>query len=285
MNGSGGGLPKPNEIERVFGRRGALIGMLHLRPLPGAPKYRPDEGIEAVVEQALREGRLLREAGFDGLIVENGWDIPFVPPEAVGHETTAAMAVILRLLRDELSLPIGVNILANAASASIAVAAAGGGSFIRVNQWVNAYVANEGLMSGKAGEVSRYRHAIGADEVRIWADVLVKLGSHALTADRPLAEQVRDLEWFNADAIIVTGRRLADPPVYDDVVEVRSVTDLAVVVGSGVTAENVGRLLAVADAAIVGSALKDGGVWWGEMSSAAVEAIAAARDADLVARR
>ena len=285
MSTNGAGLPKPNEVERVFGRRGALVGMLHLRPLPGAPKYRATEGVEGAVEQALGEARLLVAAGFDGLIVENGWDIPFVPPEHVGHETTAAMAVILRVLRDEVHVPIGVNCLANAVGASIAVAAAGGGAFVRANQWVNAYVANEGILSGRAGEVSRYRHAIGAEDVRVWADVLVKLGSHALTADRSLAEQVRDLEWFDADAIIVTGRRLADPPVYEDVLEVRSVTDLAVVVGSGVTDENVGRLLAVADAAIVGSALKTGGVWWGEMEPAAVRRLVAARDAALGAGR
>lgn len=285
MNGSGAGLPKPNEVERVFGRRGALIGMLHLRPLPGAPRYRAEEGVEATLDQALREARLLVAAGFDGLMVENGWDIPFVPPEQVGHETTAAMAVILRVLRDEVHVPIGVNCLANAVDASIAVATAGGGAFVRANQWVNAYVANEGILNGRAGEVSRYRHAIGADHVRVWADVLVKLGSHALTADRPLAEQVRDLEWFDADAIIVTGRRLADPPLYEDVVEVRSVTSLAVIVGSGVTDENVGRLLSVADAAIVGSALKDGGVWWGQMEPAAVKRLVAARDAAVGAGR
>lgn len=285
MNGNGAGLPKPNEIERLFGRRGALIGMIHLRPLPGSPRFRPNEGVEATYEQALREGRMLQSAGFDGLIVENGWDVPFVPPDRVGHETSAAMAIALRLLRDELRIPIGVNCLANAVEASIAIAAAGGGAFVRANQWVNAYVANEGLLNGRAGEVTRYRRAIGADEVRIWADVLVKLGSHALTADRPLAEQARDLDWFDADAVIVTGRRLADPPIFDDVVEVRSATDLAVVIGSGVTPENLGQLLSVADAAIVGSALKDGGVWWGEMSVDAVQRIAAAREAAQAAAR
>ncbi len=271
--------PKPNEIERVFGRRGALVGMLHLLPMPGAPRYRADQGVEAAYEQALREARLLTAAGFDGLMIENGWDIPFVPPEEIGHETTAAMAVILRRLRDEVRVPIGVNCLANAVGASIAIAAAAGGAFVRANQWANAYIANEGFLNGKAGVVSRYRHAIGADEVRVWADVLVKLGSHAITADRSLTEQVRDLEWFDADAIIVTGRRLADPPVATDVSEVRSATGLAVIVGSGVTADNVGQLLAVADAAIVGSALKEGGVWSGAMSPSAVEAVARARDA------
>jgi len=273
------GLTRPNDVERLFGRRGALLGMLHLRPLPGAPRYEPAGGMDLAVDQALREARLLQEAGFDGLIIENGWDTPFVPPELVGHETVAAMTAILTALRAEVRLPIGVNVLANAVDASLAVAVAAGGVFVRANQWVNAYVANEGLMSGRAGAMLRYRRAIGAADVTVWTDVLVKLGSHSITADRPLEEQVRDLEFHESDAIIVTGQRLADPPVLDHVREVRDLTDLAVVLGSGVTADNAATLLAVADAAIVGSFLKEGGAWWGEMSREAADAIVAARDA------
>ena len=104
------------------------------------------------------------------------------------------------------------------------------------------------------------------------------LGSHSITADRSLAEQARDAEWFDADALIVTGSRLADPPLLDDVRVVRDATNLAIVVGSGVTADNVASLFTVADAAIIGSALKEGGVWWGAMSQQAVERIVAARE-------
>ena len=109
-------------------------------------------------------------------------------------------------------------------------------------------------------------------------------GSHSITADRGLAEQVRDLEFFESDAIIVTGRRLADPPVLEHVGEVRALTDLAVVVGSGVTPANVGRLMAVADAAIVGSSLKEGGAWYGAMSRRAAEALVEAREAGAAGR-
>lgn len=278
MNGRGEGMPKPNEIERLFRRRGALIGMIHLLPLPGAPRYRAEEGVNAIIEQGLVEARMLEAAGFDGVMVENGGDIPFLPPDRIGHETVAAMAIAMKALHDELRIPVGVNCLANAVDASVAIAAAAGGAFVRANQWANAYVANEGILEGRAGEVTRYRHAIGADHVTVWADVKVKLGSHSITADRSLAEQARDAEWFDADALIVTGSRLADPPLLDDVRVVRDATNLAIVVGSGVTADNVASLFTVADAAIVGSALKEGGVWWGAMSQQAVERIVAARE-------
>ncbi len=272
------GVPKPDDILRLFGRRGALVGMLHLRPLPGAPRYRAEEGMAVVLEQALSEARMLEDGGFDGVIVENGWDIPFVKPEQVGHETVAALAVVVDRIKQTIDLPIGVNCLANAVEVSVAVAAATGAAFVRANQWVNAYVANEGYVEGRAGVVTRYRHAVRADHVTVWADVQVKLGSHALTADRPLAEQARDAAWFDADALIVTGSRLADPPVQNDLQVVRAATSLPVIAGSGVRRDNLAAILGCADAVIVGSSLKEGDVWYGAMSKDAVLEMARERD-------
>jgi uncharacterized protein len=273
-----GAIPKDNDILRLFGARGALVGMLHLRPLPGAPRYRAEEGMAAVLEQALSEARILEDAGFDGVIVENGWDIPFVKPQEVGHETVAALAVVVDRVSQAIDLPVGVNCLANAVEASVAVAAATGAAFVRSNQWVNAYVANEGYVEGRAGAVTRYRRAVAADHVTVWADVQVKLGSHALTADRSLAEQARDAAWFDADALIVTGSRLADPPASNDLRVVRDAASLPVIAGSGVHSGNLAAILACADAVIVGSSLKEGGVWHGAMSKDAVLEMTRARD-------
>jgi len=273
-----GGVPKPDDVIRLFGRRGALVGMLHLRPLPGAPRYRAEEGMAAAVEQAVSEARMLEDGGFDGVIVENGWDIPFLKPGQVGPETVAALAVVTDRVRQAIDLPVGVNCLANAVQESIAVAAATGAAFVRANQWVNAYVANEGFIEGRAGAVTRYRHAVRADQVTVWADVQVKLGSHAVTGDRPLAEQARDAAWFDADALIVTGSRLADPPLTDDLRTVREAAALPVIAGSGVRRDNLAAILGWADAVIVGSALKEGDVWHGAMSKDAVLELARERD-------
>jgi membrane complex biogenesis BtpA family protein len=235
--------------------------------------------MDAICEQAIVEGRLLEAAGFDAVMVENGGDVPFLPPQEIYHDTVAALSVATAVLRRELRIPIGVNCLGNAVDASLAVAVAAGGAFVRANQWVNAYVANEGLVEGRAGRAARFRRSIGGENVSVWADIQVKLGSHAITADRSLAEQARDAEFFDADALIVTGRRLADPPILEDVRKIREASGLAVIVGSGTHHDNVGQLLDVADAAIIGSSLKVGGVWWGDMSPRAVAAVAAAREA------
>ena len=110
------GLPKPDEIKRLFGRRGALIGMLHLLPLPGAPRYVPADGMAAVVDQALAEARTLEECGFDGVIIENGWDIPFSQAGGCRRPGDSGRAASRRgPFRQVIDLPIGVNCLANAA--------------------------------------------------------------------------------------------------------------------------------------------------------------------------
>jgi membrane complex biogenesis BtpA family protein len=272
-------VPKENDVKRLFGHRRALIGMLHLLPLPGAPRYDPRDGVRSAVARALSEARQLVDAGFDGFIVENAWDIPFVKPDEVGHETTAALTVVVTELRREFAdIPIGINCLANAVEVSIAVATAAGGSFVRANQWVNAYVANEGLIEGRAGLVSRYRHTIGGDDVSVWADVQVKLGAHAITGDRSITEQAKDAAWFDADALIVTGTRLGDPPDHTDLKLIAQATPLPVVVGSGVRVDNLADVLTSADAVIVGTSIKRGGVWHGEMDETILAAMATERD-------
>ena len=277
MTDRAGGVSERGDLERLFGRRFALIGMIHLLPLPGAPRFAPERGMEAVIRQATHEARVLVDVGFDGLIVENGWDIPFLKPDDIGPETPAAMAVAAAEVARAVGVPLGINCLANAVGSSLAVAVAAGAQFVRSNQWVNAYVANEGIVEGRAGLMTRYRHAIGADHVTVWADVQVKLGSHAITADRSLTEQARDAAWFDADALIVTGTRLGDAPSTADMQTIRAATQLPLVAGSGVRTGNLAEIFRYADGAIVGSSIKSGGVWHGDIDREASERLCAAR--------
>ncbi len=184
-------IPKDHAIDSLFGRRKAVIGVIHALPLPGSSRY--DGGsIETVYDHAVAEARRYRENGVDGLIVENHGDIPFAKPDEIGPETAAAMAVMTDRVRVAVGGPIGINVLANAPITALACAKASGADFIRVNQWANAYVANEGFMEGRAGTATRYRSWIGARDVRVFADVHVKHGAHAIVADRPLEEMARD---------------------------------------------------------------------------------------------
>ena len=251
-------------LHQLFGRERVVVGVVHCLPLPGAPDHdgRP---MAEIVARALADAAADRDAGVDGLIVENHGDIPFAKPEDLGPETAAAMAVITDRVATATALPIGVNILANGALEALAVAAAARASFIRVNQWANAYVANEGIIEGPAARAMRYRARLAAKHVRIFADVHVKHGAHAIVADRALEELARDVEFFHADVAIATGQRTGDAAALDELATIKAATRLPVVVGSGVTTANVGDVLSRADGVIIASSLKRDGVWWNEV--------------------
>ena len=254
--------PRPHALAALFGRhRGVLIGVVHLRPLPGSPSY-DGEPVARIYEQGLADAAAYVEAGFDGLIVENHGDVPFLKPDALGPETAAVMAVAAERVRVATGRPVGINVLANAALHALAIARAAGSVFVRVNQWANAYVANEGLIEGPAAPALRYRRSLAAEEVRIFADSHVKHGSHAITADRSVAELTRDLEWSLADVVIATGQRTGDAASAEEIGAIRAATTLPLLVGSGVTPANLPAVLGLADGVIVASALKVDGVWW-----------------------
>lgn len=270
------GRPRGHALEALFGRsHGVVIGVVHALPLPGAPEH-DGQPVESIYARAAADAEAYAAAGMDGLIVENHGDIPFLKPGAIGPETAAIMAVMTERVRRATGLPVGINVLANAAIHALAVAKAAGAGFIRVNQWANAYVANEGLIEGPAAEAMRYRRALSGQAIRIFADSHVKHGAHAITADRSLAELTRDLEWFGADAVIATGQRTGDPAVGAELGAIKAATSLPVLVGSGATAANVAEILAAADGVIVASSLKVGGVWWNPVETERAKAFMAA---------
>jgi membrane complex biogenesis BtpA family protein len=248
-------------LDRIFGRRKAAIGVVHCAPFPGTPRHR-GASTSAIVDAALADANAYAEGGIDGLIIENHGDTPFLRPRDLGPETAAMMAVITERVRTATGLPLGINVLANGAITALAVAKAGGAAFIRVNQWANAYVANEGFVEGDAGLALRYRARIDASDVAVFADSHVKHGAHAITADRSIAELTRDLEFFDADAVIATGQRTGDTATAEEIRAVKAATVLPVLVGSGVRPDNIGTIMAEADGVIIGSSLKRGGVWW-----------------------
>ncbi|HLF21710.1 MAG TPA: BtpA/SgcQ family protein [Aestuariivirga sp.] len=258
-------------IRDLFGREKVVIGVVHCPALPGSPDHRGGP-IEAVYDRALADAEAYVAGGVHGLIIENHGDIPFLKPADIGPETAAHLAVITDRIHRAVGVPLGINVLANAAIPAIAVARAGGAVFIRVNQWANAYVANEGLIEGEAAKALRYRAALRADEIKIFADSHVKHGSHAIVADRSIAELTRDVAFFHADVVIATGQRTGDSATMEEIDTVRGATDLPVLAGSGVTKDNVAAILARTDGVIVASSLKHDGVWWNKVDAGRVRA-------------
>ncbi|MCC6042249.1 MAG: BtpA/SgcQ family protein, partial [Candidatus Verstraetearchaeota archaeon] len=133
-----------NVVEEVFGVQKAIIGVVHLPPLPGSPRYEGEE-LEFIAERALRDAKALKEGGVDGVLIENFWDAPY-RKKRVSPITVASMTVIAKEVAKEVRIPIGVNVLRNDALAALAIAKAIGGSFIRVNAYVETVVTDQGIV-------------------------------------------------------------------------------------------------------------------------------------------
>lgn len=248
-------------INQIFRRSKALIGMIHCPPFPGSPRYR-GESLNQIYDACLHDAEFLVNNGLHGLIVENHGDVPFSKPDDIGPETPAFMAVVVERIKRNFDVPIGINVLANAPITAFAIARATDSAFIRVNQWANAYIANEGFMEGRAAQAMRFRSALRGEGIKVFADSHVKHGSHSITSDRSIGELTRDLDFFDVDAVIATGHRTGDSATMEEIEEVADATSLPVLVGSGVDADNIAQILTRASAVIVASSLKKDGVWW-----------------------
>jgi membrane complex biogenesis BtpA family protein len=244
-------------IKSLFNVSRALIGVVHLQALPGTPASKLD--ITNIASIAVEEARQYEAAGFNGVMIENMHDRPYLKGN-VGPEITAAMAVVGAEIRRAVSLPLGVQVLAGANLSAIAVALACGASFVRVEGFVFAHVADEGLIESSAAALLRYRRAVGAKHVRVFADIKKKHSAHAITADVDIAETAKAAEFFMVDGVIVTGLATGQPADPNEVATVAEAVSVPTVVGSGITAENIASFPA-ADAFIVGSAIKKDGLW------------------------
>jgi len=244
-------------INSLFGVRRALIGVVHLQALPGTPRSKLE--IAAITSIAVEEARQYENAGFHGVMIENTHDRPYLKV-GVGPEIVAAMAVMGAEVRRAIALPLGIQVLAGANSSTLAVALACGASFVRVEGFVFAHVADEGLIEASAGDLLRYRRAIGADHIRVFADVKKKHSAHAITGDLDIVETAKAAEFFLVDGVIVTGVATGQPAEPDEVNAVGRGVSVATIVGSGITAENILHY-SEADAFIVGSSIKKDGLW------------------------
>ncbi|MEE3246817.1 MAG: BtpA/SgcQ family protein [Chloroflexota bacterium] len=240
----------------LFGPRKAFVGVVHLLPLPGSPRWGGD--MKSVIDRAEEEANILEQGGVDGIIVENFGDVPFRTGR-LEPETIAGMTVAVERVEEVVKVPVGINMLRNDALSALGIAAVTGAKFIRVNVHYGVMAAEEGLIEGEAFQTMRHRKDLGSD-VMVLADVLVKhavpLGSVDLglvareTAHRGLA-----------DGLIVSGPATGlETASFDVSVVRRAMPDGLVLVGSGVNESNIWRVIEHSNGAIVGTSLKEGGI-------------------------
>ena len=228
-----------------------IIGALHFMPLLGYPEF---SSMDTVLDNALTDLDALEKGGIDAIIIENNYDLPH--KITVGHETVAAMTYLGSELKKHTRLPLGVSVLWNDYRAALSIAKVLGAEFVRVPVFVDSVSTDFGIISAEPENVINYRKSIGAESVKIFADIQVK---HAIMLNqRPIGESAEEAEQKGADAIIVTGKWTGNAPEIGKLKEAKESVSIPVLIGSGLDQKNSLGLLKHADGAIVSTSLKEG---------------------------
>jgi hypothetical protein len=263
-------------LERTFGVPKPVIGMLHLPGLPGRPWHDPVAGVARAVDIVGRDLATLQDAGIDGVLFCNEADIPY--QLRVGPEVVAAMAAVVGQLRRDIRVPFGVNLLWDAI-ASLAVARATGATFVR-EVMTGVYESDLGMIEPHIGEIAGYRTAIGAGNVLLFDNIAPEFAS--AIGRRSIAQRAKGAAFLGVDAILISGPAAGTAFEMPDLQAAKdAVPELPVIANTGVRADRIADIFAVADGAIVGTSLKVDGVTWNavdpDRARALVDAARAAR--------
>ena len=245
-------------------KKKTIIGMVHVDALPGTPnnKY----SISQIISKAVQEAKLYEQNGLDAIILENMHDVPYLN-RIVGPEITASMTAITSNVKKNISIPCGVQILAGANLEALAIAQASGCEFIRVEGFVYSHIADEGLMNACAGELMRYRKMIGAEDIAVFADIKKKHSSHSITSDLDITDFAEACKFFLADGIIITGRSTSEEADINELQKVHEACDFPILIGSGITINNIEKYWEYANGFIIGSHFKKEGKWQNAVSA------------------
>jgi membrane complex biogenesis BtpA family protein len=236
--------------------------MVAVQPLPGAPLHRGDD--EQIVSQALADLGAYLDAGVDAIVLENSHDLPYIKPP-LDARAVELMKRVAKEVRGKFSGPIGIQMLEAANETALEIACEAELDFLRVEGYVFAHIGGAGLIEGCAGKLLRRRKELGCEEIKIFGDVKKKHCSHALTGDLDILDEIKQAEFFLVDSVIVTGARTTEPPSLAELRRVKKHARVPVLIGSGMTPQNIRSYFKLADGFIVGSTFREQGRFLGAL--------------------
>lgn len=239
----------------LFGQDKPIIGLLHLNPFPGDPRF--DSGhdnMERCVEDARRDLRALQEGGVDGVLISNEFSFPY--PEKAEHVIPACMARVIGELKSEIRLPFGIDLEADPIAA-IDLAAAVDANFIR-GTFTGTYVGVGGITKPDIAAILRRKHSLGLKKLRML--YFLNNESDAYLGEVDYADLASAII-FNCepDALCLTGAHAgveAKSLLISQVRERVKDSGVPVFAATGCNMGNIADKLAISDGAIVGTTLK-----------------------------
>lgn len=253
--------------EEIFGTKKAVIGLVHLQPMPGDPQYDEEGGMEKVIRMGREDVEALQAGGVDGLLITNEFSLPYLG--TYDSATLAAMAYVLGALKPYIKLPFGLDYISDN-YASVALAKASGAVFTR-GVFHGAWATPEGVDSARVGKLSRRIHDLRMDNFKLVYYLTPESGADL--AGRDPLDVLRSIYFLNQpEGIAVAGYVAGQKPDVNVLKKCRSAYPDAVIFAStGVNVNNVNEYLEVADGAFVGTSFKKDGVFRNQIDQARVK--------------
>lgn len=240
-----------------------LAAMIAVLPLPGSPMCDGDNN--RIIKRALSDLEHYKKAGVDSVFLENDFDVPYIKPP-LPKEGVLLMTKIAKEVRKRFKKPIGIQMLEGANVTAMEIAAKADLDYIRAEGYVYAHVGSDGIIEGSGGKILRKRKELNTEHIKVFGDVKKKHCSHSLTADLDIIDEIKQAELFLIDGIIITGKFTGKKPSKNDLKKAKKTTKLPILIGSGMTAENIKDYLPCADGFIVGSTFRKDGKFLEELA-------------------
>ena len=241
-----------NWMEELFGVKKPIIAMCHLQPLPGDPYYDQEKGMEYVLECARKDMHALQNGGVDGIMFSNEFSLPYLTK--VEPITLAAMGWVIGALKNEITVPYGVNCLWDPI-ASLDLCVSVGGKFIR-EIITGVYASDFGLWNTNVGQTVRHKMAIGAKDVKMLYNIVPEAAKYL--ADRSIEDIARSTEFNNRpDALCVSGLTAGSETDTQVLSRVKkSVKHTPILCNTGCNKDNIVRQLSNSDGAVCATTFK-----------------------------
>ncbi len=243
------------KFENVFPMPKPVIAVINLPYLPGQKGF---VSMDHALKHAMDQLKVLEEEGVEAVLFENVDGDFGATPEMIAAMTR----IVSEAVKQTSKVIVGVEVLWHDPKASLAIAKASGAQFIRTDFFADKMMAGKRLVDVNTKELIEYQKSIGAEDVLLLTDIQVKYAK-MIDKKKTIRQSALDAKSKGSIGAIVSGAKSGVPPSVEKVKEAKS-ADLSfpVILGSGTNPENVKELLAVADAAIVGTAVstKTGGV-------------------------
>ena len=224
-----------------------VVAAIHL--LPSAVSRRADAcTLDMIVEHALVHAKIAVDGGVRAFYIQDTNDVP--PGQRVHPQTVENMTAVGRALRSAYpDVVLGVTTMAHGAKDPLDIAKAIGDDFVRLKVYGGAMVKMEGLLNGLAHEAVQHRADIGADSIRILADVYDRLG--VPLAPWPITEACRQaVDFGRADGLVLTGKTIEESVrMFDEIRPLRLPVPL--ILGGGLSPTNLKYFDQRADAFLI----------------------------------